>query len=159
MDEREVVFRKWVFQVDSKLTRLTYAKVGTGNSETCPCGQCKNYRSQKKKAFPDEVLDLFSKLGIDHRKESEVYEVAKLDNGLHRYAGWFHFAGRITAGEDCKRQIAENTWQVELSSVNEHFKIGFTVGNDLSLFEDGVRLVQVEFETNIDWVIADSWNE
>lgn len=148
-----------MFQVDSQLTRQTYAKIGTGNSETCPCGQCKNYRIQKEKAFPDDVLDLFAKLGIDFRKESEVYEVQRLDNGLHHYAGWFHFAGRITAGGDCKKQFAENSWQIDLSEIDKDFKMGFTVGNALSFFKKGTGLVQLEFETNIPWVITDPWSE
>jgi hypothetical protein len=157
--EHKVAFREWSFQVDSELTKQTYGKAGAGNSETCPCSQCKNYRSQKDDVFPEEILDLFSTVGIDHLKECEAYEIERLDNGLHRYAGWFRFVGRIEAGNDCKRQIAENSWQVDLSLINDSFKIGFTSGNDLSFFERGTPLVQVEFEMNIHWVIADSWSD
>ena len=159
MAEHKVASREWIFQVDSNLTRQTHANAETGSSEGCPCGQCKNYRNQKETVFPDEILHLFSNLGIDHLKECEVYEIERLDNGLHRYGGWFHFAGRIKAGNDCKKQIAENSWLVDLSQINDSFKIGFTSGNDLSFFDRETPLVQVEFETNVRWVIADSWSD
>jgi hypothetical protein len=34
-------------------------------------------------------------VGIDSRKDGEVYHNARLAKGLHDYGGWFHFVGKL----------------------------------------------------------------
>lgn len=153
---RKVQFRDWVFEVDSDLTRQTYAKRSSGGTEGCPCNDCKNYRQQKDVAFPGEALELFENVGIDSTKECETFTLEKIPSGLYRYSGWFHFAGKIISGEDCVKPIIDDkTFQIDLSNINENFKIGFTRDNALSFFDDSIELVQVEFETRLPWVIQE----
>ena len=149
----EVVYRGWIFEVDQQATQLAYSKRDSGNADGCSCSDCENYRSQRRDAFPPELLELFERLGLDYRKESEAFAVEDLNNGFVRYGGWFHFAGRILKGPDCKRPITKDAWAMELEQVAPRFKVGFTAGDDLSVFDDKGQLVQVEFETQIPWVI------
>ncbi len=146
----KVKFRDWEFEVDSELTRKTYAKEISGFSEGCACKFCENYRRQKDSIFPEEIITLFDNLGIDYRKESEVYQTHKLENGLQNYGGWFHFAGAFISGKECKSE-GSNTFEMTL--INENFSVSFSKDKSLSFFEKNIPLVQVEFEANIPWII------
>ena len=59
----------------------------------------------------------------------------------------------LLAGKDCKIQYAERAWTHELEEISDNFKIGFTFGDDLTLFENRESLIQVHFETKIHWII------
>jgi hypothetical protein len=54
-----VLFRDWEFEADPDLTSRAFGKAKDGNSDACPCADCKNYRRQKDEAFPKEVLEFF----------------------------------------------------------------------------------------------------
>ncbi len=56
--------------------------------------------AQRETAFPKEIKDLQLALGISYKKEIEVSEFAKLENGLHYYNGWFQFKGAFK-GKNC----------------------------------------------------------
>lgn len=99
---REVIFRDWRFEVDSELTPKSFANELNGSSDTCSCEYCKNFREQRENAFPEEIRILFENLGIDYKKEEEVSEVYQLENGLHNYSGWFHFAGKFLQAENVR---------------------------------------------------------
>jgi hypothetical protein len=38
---------------------------------------------------------LLDQLGVDPRKDGEVYHNARLAPGRHDYAGWYHFVGTL----------------------------------------------------------------
>jgi hypothetical protein len=149
---RRVSFRGWEFEVDTELTSKTYGKAKEGNSDACDCGDCKNYRAQKSAAFPAEVLEFFAVVGIDYRKESEAYTTHQLENGLYHYSGWFHFAGNVLK-RGSRQAIDPDT---EITTLSENFRIWFRRGGDLSFFDKGTELVQVEFETHLPWIIEES---
>lgn len=158
---RKVKFRDWEFEVDSELTRKTYAKVIGAFSEGCDCKYCLNYQPQKDEIFPEEIESLFENLGIDYHKESECLnyfdasEFSNTDeyiNRLHGYGGWFHFAGNILLGKECLNRNS-NTYQ--LTQITENFSIGFRKDKALNFFEDDIPLIQVEFEAKIPWIIGE----
>jgi hypothetical protein len=60
----------------------------------------KNYVAYRDKVFPKEIIQLFSDLEIDFRKEVEITTWEKLPNGLHHIGGWFHFKGQVLTGKD-----------------------------------------------------------
>lgn len=150
-----VNFRDWVFEVDQQLTIRTYKQVAKSGAETCICDDCKNYVAYRDKIFPDEVKIFFAELGIDYRKEVEATHYNTWDNGLHNTGGWFHFKGKILRGKDCKVPVTPDGkgFSIQLTKIADNFSIGFTEDNALTFFEDKTGLIQIEFMTDIPWVI------
>ncbi len=142
---REVVFRNWKFEVDSELTRKSFANESNGASDTCNCDYCKNFREQRESIFPEEIRILFIELGIDFRKEGDATEICKLENGLHNYIGYFHFAGEILTG---KTFDSEEYSGPELLQISENFSVCFGE-------KKGKQWVKVLFETNIPWILEE----
>jgi hypothetical protein len=149
-------FRDWTFEVDKELTEQTYMTVPGSGADTCGCNDCKNYVAYREKVFPKEVIKLFNELGIDFRKEVEITTWEVLLNRLHHIGGWFHFKGRIVTGKDYRVHLVQGGHTFDLTPITDNFSIGFGEGNDLTFFEEKTGLVQVEFDTNIPWVIDKS---
>ena len=148
-----VQFKNWKFEVDKTLTIETYSNIVTSGAESCLCNDCKNYIENRQNVFPDEIKKLFLNLGIDFNKEVEVLSYQILPNGLHHIAGWFHFKGKISDGKDCKNDIENEVFQIELTNIGNNFSIGFCEQSSLTFFKNKDRLIQVEFEAYIPWVI------
>jgi len=151
-----VKFREWTFEVNKALTEQTYKRVACSGAETCRCNDCKNYVAFRDKVFPKEIIDLFDDLGIDYKKEVEITAYETLPNGFHHIGGWFHFKGRVMGGKDYHASLPSGRHTFDLTAITDNFSIGFGKGSDLTFFEDKPDLVQVEFETNIPWVIDKS---
>jgi hypothetical protein len=149
---KTIKFKNWTLIVDEELTKSTYKKAEIGSASSCVCNECKNYSAYRENVFPEEIKKLFSEIGIDYNKESEITRYCKQKNGLHFYGGWFHFKGEFI-GENCKNKHEENSFTFELTKIEENFRIGFHLSSALSFFEDKNNLVQIEFETEIPWVI------
>lgn len=147
-----VKFRDWILTVDQNATQLTYASVVNGSAEDCKCDDCKNYVDCRAEAFPDEIKLLLKQLGIDYKKESEVWRVFKDKDGNHRYNGFFHFKGSFE-GKNCFISDDGRNGTSAMTDINEMFSIGFTFASHLTYFNDKDNLVQVEFETKIPWSI------
>ena len=93
MSKTELTYKDWKFEVDKELTHNEYTIIDNSSAESCGCENCLNYIAFREKVFPNEIGDLFEKLGIDQNKEIEISHIAKLENGLHYYCGWFHLIG------------------------------------------------------------------
>ncbi|GAB3292247.1 hypothetical protein ACFQT0_07300 [Hymenobacter humi] len=159
MDEQQmatVKYKDWELIVDKELTEATYKKVAAGGADDCTCSNCKNYVAYREQVFPDEVLELFSELGVDYRRDVEIVSYEVLPNGNHHIGGWFHFKGRILAGDDCRLPLPSGGYSLKLKSITGNFSIGFAESSDLTWFKDKAGLVQIEFETIIPWVIDKS---
>lgn len=150
-----VKYRDWEFEVDRELTQQTYSTVLMSGAESCICQDCENYVAFRDRIFPDEVIELFENLGIDYRKEVEVFSLESLPNGLHYIAGWFHFKGQILKGKNCCVPLPSGGNTLDLTTITDVFSIGFTEGDALTFFSDKNGLIQVEFQTYIPWVISD----
>lgn len=148
-----IKYKEWEFEVDIGFTRNMYSKFPSGGANECECKDCENFAMNRDNVYPDEIKELFAKIGIDYHKESEVCHYVQLENGLHFYGGWFHFKGKILTGDDCRIFHSPETSTFNLTNITENFRIGFTRGNSPSLFESLDGLIQVEFETNIPWII------
>jgi hypothetical protein len=75
-----------------------------------------------------------------------------LESGLQDYRGWFHFAGNVL--KRGPNQVVDP--ETEITNVNENFRIWFRRGSDLSFFDKGTELVQVEFEVHLPWILDES---
>ena len=155
----EVQYRKWKFNVDIEATREVYSKIERGSAEECGCQKCLNFVASRKKIYPEEVLILFDRLGVDLKKEVEVCHDGVSENGLHFYSGWFHFVGYLE-NPTPKIMVTEyaNTlvYVLDLEEVSQEFRIGFTENGGLYWKEfEGKPLVQIEFGGEISWLIGE----
>ena len=146
-------FRAWTLEVDKEQTQRTYEKVSGSGADTCICNDCKNYVAYRDKVFPEEIRILFTDLGIDYRKEVEITSWEKLPNNRYHIGGWFHFKGHVLNGKDYLVPLPKGGFTFDLTKISDNFSIGFSKANDLTFFEDKNDLVQIEFDTNIPWVI------
>ncbi len=154
--KKEITYKSWRFEVDIHRTKEVYDNVEMGSPESCQCNACKNFSANRENIYPVEIKKLLTELGVDYKKESEVCHYCQLENGKHFYGGWFHFKGKIVAGEDCKVNLPNGGSEVNTTPVNEYFQIGFMKGANLSFFAPDERneLVQVEFLATSDWVLG-----
>ena len=153
-----VKFKDWSFEVDRELTKQTYNKIKSSGAEDCVCSNCKNYVAYRDKVFPNEIKQLFIDLGIDYRKEVEIYSLETLPNGLIHIQGWFHFKGKVLSGKNYLVPLPNGGFTYDMTDITDNFSIGFAEGNDLAYFEDRDGLVQLEFSANIPWVIDKKLN-
>ena len=98
--------------------------------------------------YPAEALALFDRLGITYNREAESYHNGRLESGLHSYGGWFHFVGTIEEGEN------------NFERIGEHFSICLSSHTALIPRVFGEQpVVQLEFETEVAWVIGGAEEE
>lgn len=147
-----ISFRNWTLNVDREITQSTYDTIENGSPEDCKCTDCINYIAGRDAVFPDEIKQLFRQLGINYKKEAEIWRMYRDETGLHHYAGFFHFKGTFD-GEDCAIPLQGGGANIILTPINEFFSIGFRIGNDLTSFKEKEGLVQIEFEAKISWMI------
>ena len=83
----------WEFTCDRQATLDSYVRAAHGRSERCSCNGCRNFVVAREQAFPQEFMKFLHSLGIDNRKDGEVYHNARLANGLHDYGGWRRLFG------------------------------------------------------------------
>jgi len=147
-----IIFRNWTLIVDEDYTRSTYNSVNNGSPEDCNCVECLNYLQSRDIAFPEQIKHLFDQLGIDYKKESEIWRMCKEKNGYHRYSVIFHFKGSFK-GNDCSTPYPGGGQTNLTTPITDSFSIGFTMGDDLAYFKDKEDLVQIEIETMIPWMM------
>lgn len=155
---KAVKYRNWIFEVDFDRTIEVYQKTEKGCPESCGCNNCKNFSLNREQIYPTEFKNLLSKLGIDYKKESEIYHMFRAKNGKHFYGGWFHFKGKIIAGKDCKIKLSNGGTTLNTINLGEDFQIGFLNNSDLAFFnkEEKDKLVQIEFYAFSDWILDKS---
>jgi len=151
----KISFKNWELIVDYEITKATYEKTPFGGSDTCGCNYCKNFADNKDSIYPDEIKRLFNELGIDYKKECEVWHYYHDELGYHCYSGWFHFKGSFQ-DKNYVCQTNEIDPIIDLVPMNENFSIGFSENNQLSFFENKETLVQVEFTAKTKWTIDKS---
>jgi len=128
-------------EYDRELTAAAYRDIPTAGPEECGCTGCRNFIAQRESAYPPQFLSLLEQLGIDAKKEGEVYESGPFPNGMHLYGGWFYFVGRVvTAGE----------YLVETGPFK--YFIGRSFPRPPKVFA-GQPVLTVEFATELPWVV------
>lgn len=133
----------WRLEFDRAATVAAHAKLLTGAPEACDCDHCRNWVRSRSVTFPPDYRTLLHRLGISLARESEVYHIGKLEPGLHLYAGWYHFVGRVLSGEkECSPNVTFEPFAV------------FFHSSPLLLHEvfADQPVVQLEFEARIPWL-------
>lgn len=138
-----LAYRDWIFDCDVEATRKAYDEIDFGGAEVCDCYLCRNFLAARPDVFPTKFLDLFVRLGIDHRKEAESYHINRLAPGLHLYGAWYHFIGQIVQQPDSPAKLSENV------------TIDFMTKRDLAAESFANQpLVQVEITLKVSWTLA-----
>jgi hypothetical protein len=139
-------FGEWEFTCNVQATVDAYARIEAGGSDTCTCIWCRNFRLVRDRIYPQPFLTLLESVGIDSRKDGEVYHNGEIEPGKHYYAGWFHFIGSLDKTGDFPVV---------------RFAPGFSAylcrkgAPELSVLK-GLSLVQVEFQAeHVPWVLAE----
>ena len=88
-------FGEWEYSPDHDATIVAYRRAKLGGADSCGCNGCRNFGAAREHVFPDAFLALLEQLGIDPRKDAEVYHCVRLGPGRHSYSGWFHFVGTL----------------------------------------------------------------
>jgi hypothetical protein len=148
-----ITIRRWSVKSDPGVTRRVFSNRPKGSAESCGCADCRNFAAARDRAYPSEALAIFEQLGIDSRKESEIWHTHRDESGLHHYGGFFHFVGAIESGADAKR-IVNGHGTFDLEPIGEHFEFGFT--SDAAVVPRsfaGAEVVRLEFQTKIPWVL------
>jgi hypothetical protein len=128
--------------VDIDRTREAYATIQTGGPEECGCDPCKNIVANRATIYPPALITLLAKLGVDPKKEAEVYHTCRLRPGVHSYGGWFHVIGEVVQDADELVALAPG--------VRVWFKNGAAVAQDAFKTQPVMR---VEMELEIPWKI------
>lgn len=146
---------RWKLRFDAEATREAFSGVPLGSPESCGCAECLNFAAVRESAYPPEALAIFERLGVDPRKESEIWRTHRDESGLHHYGGFFHFVGSIEGGRDAKR-LVNGIGTFELEPAGGDFQFGFT--SDAALIPEsfaGKEVVQLEFQTRVAWVLGE----
>ena len=134
----------WVVDIDRDVTIATYCRLPL-ISERCSCAYCRNYVAAVDR-LPPAFLQLLDRLGIDPRREAEVYEMNRNDDGTHYYGGFYHCVGRIMCEPD----------QARLVPIAPTLEIWFTGHVALVPNDFPPPVLQIEFTGNIPWVLDES---
>ncbi len=154
----KVSYKDWNFEVDKTITQNTYKNIKRASAEESETLDGLNFAKQRDDIYPEEIKQLFEKLGIDYKKEAEVSHFAAVENGMHLYSGWFHFKGNFT-GPDYLELMTEDDKKFNLIEITKNFSLGFRKESFLTSFEDRKNLVQVEFECLIPWVLEQEYED
>jgi hypothetical protein len=132
---------------EREATREIYARIAHGGADACNCQACRNYRMVREYAYPAEFLHLLDELGIDHRKELEVYFGVPVQGGLHHYQGWFCFVGKAYGrSATSPAHNAAFTYRIDDS------------GREPPAEFDGQRVVHLWFATSVPWKLPEPWS-
>jgi hypothetical protein len=144
---------RWNLKTNCAETCMAHSGVPIGSPESCGCEQCLNFASARDRAYPPEALAIFEQLGIDPRKESEIWYTHRDESGMHHYGGFFHFVGCIESGKDAK-QIVNEVRTFDLEPIEGYFEFAFTSNAQLIPESfSGKQIVQLEFQTRVPWVL------
>lgn len=142
---KQIKYRDWEIEVDMESTKKEYEKIEKGAAEICNCEYCDIYIKNREIVFPPEIKNLFKELGIDSKKEAELYYYGKDDKDNFGFNGWFHFIGKFK-GKNLIVPTSSKSATLDFTFITEDFKIGFHYDSSSTIFEESENLVQLEFD-------------
>jgi len=140
-------FGEWQFTLDREATVGAYAKEEAGGSDTCTCIWCRNFRLVRDRVYPPAFLAFLDSVGIDPKKDGEIYHNGELLPGAHFYAGWFHFVGSL-----------DRTGDLAVVEMGPGFKVSLCrkCAPELASLK-GLPLVQMEIQAEgVPWVLDEA---
>lgn len=89
----------WHIAYDRATTIAAHDRCPATGPEACGCEPCRKWASNRDQFLPAGFCQLLNTLGVPVHREAEVYHNCRLNSGLHSYGAWYHFVGRVVAGE------------------------------------------------------------
>ena len=146
MIAESIGYRGWVLEVDAAATAAAYSEIQSPTT-TCECRWCANFVAWRQHGYPQEILVLMPRLGLDPNRESDVYQ-QDLDRneGTVLYRWFFFFRGRVVSGpqawtlteDDPDPVLAVTKWELHMLYLAPR-QYGFAVG-----FGDSPSRIRVE---------------
>jgi hypothetical protein len=138
---------EWEFTCNRDATVAAYARAQAGGSDTCTCIWCRNFRLVRDRVYPPAFLAFLDAVGVDPKKDGEIYHNAEMKPGEHFYAGWFHFVGSL-----------EKTGDFPMVEMGPAFRVWLCRKSAPELASlKGLPLVQVEIVTEaVPWVLLET---
>ena len=131
---------------DRNATVEAYSKLAISHPERCGCEYCKNFIAARPNVYPPDFKQLLDQLGIDFKKEAEVFHYTRMDDGKHFYGGVFHFVGEVEKDETCPKEI-RSKHQVD-------FKWDISEGTPIAPGQFGdLKLCELYFDVMVPWIL------
>ena len=142
---------EWTVFHDREATREFY----NGHhliTDDCDCLYCRNYLRAIPE-LPKELLALLDRFGIDPRKEAEVYQCMKNEDGRHLYGASYHLVGELMVDEDYIASEDDLYKRDGLYLLFKDYCIRFS--SDVVLVPESFPrpVIQLEFQVTIPWVV------
>lgn len=151
-----IEYGPWTADVDCVATSTLYQRRTESGTDRCACSECRNFATLRRQAYPQVVRELFSKIGVDFQKETEVHHYGRLPCGLHVYRGWFQVVGRLKDGPDAWVRTGGEYWQRHFHRSSPAFEMGLHEkcnAPDCPSDFAGVRYVELDFYVLLPWKI------
>jgi len=142
---QKLYFSDWIINIDVQKTAAYYNSIS--EEAGCKCSYCRNY-IKACEYFPDDVLNFFSSLGIDPKKEGEFMEYEAASN-MHLYQGFYHIVGSIITGQS---RVIERWATLSLIKIG-NFEFAFNDNLDLVSENFPKPVIQLEFEVTLPWLL------
>jgi hypothetical protein len=133
-----------LIRYDRKATVDAYKAVLEGGADRCACVHCRNFAAQRTDVYPPAFRTLLDQIGIDPRKEGEVYDmVGPFEQRVRLTGGWFYFVGELI--EKGEKLITDGEFQY-------WFQPSFP--RPPACFGD--RVAAIEFTAQVPWVLDEA---
>ena len=116
----------WRIACDCEATSRIYGSGFIGKADQCDCEHCLNFAAVRDEVYPAGVRNVFEQMGIDFRKESEIFYVHSIPPGRHLYGGEFKFIGTVQYIDESYRPSEEMPGVLKLVEVTENFSWAFS---------------------------------
>lgn len=146
--------QNWIVNYDRKETLFAYNQIDIGGPEACGCEPCLNFAAARETIYPKDIREIFDHIGIDYRKESEVFHCNKEDNGLHCYGGEFLFVGSVENTDEAydPSEVKANVLNFEDNAQNFVWSFSARVAYRQSVFENK-PVALFHFAARVPWVL------
>ena len=151
MDRIEIA--GWLLECDPDATRRALTEVPAGAPEACGCLHCRNFAAARDDVYGPDLRILLTQLGVPADREAEVYDCGPAERfGYRRAGGWFHFVGRIVRDPLIDEAPPARPFVLLGPELQVYFVAGGALVPDALA---GHSVVQLEFETEVPWVLAE----
>jgi len=126
---------------DREATAAAYRNFPTGDADRCKCVYCRNFAAQRATVFPQAFRAFPDQLGIDPKKEGEVYDMAgPFEDRIRPAGGWFYFVGEL---------IEKGEKLIQVGDFQYWFQPSFP--RPPAVF--GKQVAAIEFSAQVPWVL------